>query len=192
MKKNILLFLALLPLCLLFQKEALAQNDRSAYTGNNTIRIDLEGIGQRYQFVSNQMLVRHNKETHRLECVVPVASLIPTNDSIPPDMAYEVLYGAKYPELLILIAEPEQQSSQGRFNPSTINRKTSINLQGVNNDTRIPVAYLKENTTIYFSTNFDLMLGNFQASMPVKYLPILTGRVLFSIEKAYWYNMTSN
>ncbi|GAB3539047.1 hypothetical protein GCM10027443_35140 [Pontibacter brevis] len=183
---KVFLGLLLLPL---FSLEVLAQDEREPYTGNNTIVVALEGIGQRYEFVSNQMMVRHNKATHRLECVLPVASLVPLNDTIPPAMAYEVLFGAKYPELRIMIEAPEQQANTGRFTPANRGCTTSISLQGVNNETIIPVSFLPENNTFYFSTNFDLMLNNFQASLPVKYVPLLTGRVHFSIERAQWSNL---
>lgn len=184
--QHILLFLLLCPLLCL---PANAQDERSPYTGNNTIIIAFEGLGKRYEFVSNQMLVRHNKERHTLECVLPVASLMPLSDTIPPAMAYEVLFGSKYPELVISIAAPVEQSSTGQFNPSSTNRTTTIILQGVNNETVIPIAILSDKNSFYFSTNFDLELENFQASLPIKYLPLLTGRVLFSIDRAYWYNL---
>jgi len=189
MKKYIQHIILLLLLYPLFYQPASAQNERAPYTGNNTIIVALEGIKHRYEFISNQLLVRHNEETHALECVLPIASLVPLNDTIPPGMAYEVLFGAKYPELLISIAAPEPQVSTGRYSPGTTERTTSINMQGVNNETVIPIAFLTDKNTFYFSTNFDLMLGNFQASVPVKYLPLLTGRVLFSIDKAYWYDL---
>lgn len=183
---NIFLILLLLPL---FSLKTQAQENRAPYTGNNTIVVALEGIGQRYEFVSKQLLVRHNKATHKLECVLPIASLVPLHSTTPPAMAYDVLFGAKYPELYIMIEAPEQQASTGRFTPANRSRTTSINLQGVNNETIIPVAFQPDKDTFFFSTNFDLMLGNFQASMPAKYLPLLTGRVLFSIERAQWYNL---
>lgn len=183
---HITLLLLLSPLLCL---QAYAQDERAPFTGNNTIIVALEGVGQRYEFISNQLLVRHNKETHALECVLPVASLVPLSNTTPPAMAYEVLFGAKYPELLISIATPELQAGAGRFDPALKDRTTSINLQGVNNETVIPIAFLEDNNTLYFSTSFDLMLDNFKASLPVKYLPFLTGRVLFSIDKAYWHNL---
>lgn len=189
MKNDIIPFFLLLLLLPFFGTQVLAQAEREPYTGNNTILVALEGIGQRYEFVSNQLLVRHNKATNRLECILPVATLVPLNPTVPPAMAYEVLFGAKYPELYIMIEAPEQQANTGRFTPANRGRTTSINLQGVNNETTIPVAFLPENNTFYFSTNFDLMLSNFQASMPVKYVPLLTGRVLFSIERAQWINL---
>jgi hypothetical protein len=163
-----------------------------SYTGNNRILVTLEGVGQRYEFISEHLLVRHNKDTQRLECILPVSSLVPLNDTIPAAMAYEVLFGAKYPEMLIGIEAPVQQFSGGRFEPATItmNRSTSIRLQGVNNDTIIPVAFLPDRNTLYFSTNFELMLDNYRASMPVKYLPVLTGRVLVSIERAHWFSLS--
>ncbi|WP_161887972.1 hypothetical protein [Pontibacter russatus] len=173
----------------LFGAQAIAQDEREPYTGNNTILIAFEGQGQRYEFKSEQMLVRHNRDRHTLECVVPVATLVPLNDTIPPAMAYEVLFGAKYPELLISIAAPEEQLNAAVFVPSTTNRTTTIVLQGINNETVVPIAILSDKNSFYFSTNFDLNLENFQASLPVKYLPVLTGRVLVSIDKAYWYNL---
>ncbi|MFD3001008.1 hypothetical protein ACFS7Z_11585 [Pontibacter toksunensis] len=189
MKNNIKRLFLLLLLLPLLSTEVQAQEEHEPYTGNNTIVVALEGIGQRYEFVSNQLLVRHNKTTNRLECILPISTLIPLDPAVPPAMAYEVLFGAKYPELYIMIEAPEQQVNTGRYTPLNRGRTTSINLQGVNNETTIPVAFLPENNTFYFSTNFDLMLSNFQASMPVKYVPLLTGRVLFSIERAQWINL---
>ena len=104
-------------------------------------------------------------------------------------MAYEVLFGAKYPELLISIAAPEAQLNAAVFVPATMNRTTTIVLQGINNETVVPIAILSDKNSFYFSTNFDLNLESFQASLPIKYLPVLTGRVLVSIDKAYWYNL---
>lgn len=180
---HIILLALLYPLLCL---KAVAQEERTPYTGNNSIIVALEGVDQRYEFISNQLLVRHNKARNTLECILPVSTLVPLNDTTPPAMAYEVLFGAKYPELLISIAAPEQQANTGLLNPASANRTTTIILQGVNNETVIPVAILSDKSTFYFSTNFEVMLGNFQASLPIEYLPILTGRVLFSIDKAYW------
>ena len=182
-----IIFLALL--CPLICTQAIAQDESEPYTGNNTIIVAFEGQGQRYEFKSDQMLVRHNKDRHTLECVVPVATLVPLSDTIPTGMAYEVLFGAKYPELLISIAAPEEQLNAAVFVPATMSRTTSIVLQGVNNETVVPIAILSDKNSFYFSTNFDLNLENFQASLPVKYLPVLTGRVLLSIDKAFWYNL---
>lgn len=189
MKNHIKRFFLILLLLPMFSTDILAQEEREPYTGNNTIVVALEGIGQRYEFVSNQLLVRLNKMTNRVECILPVSTLIPLDPAVPPTMAYEVLFGAKYPELIIMIEAPEQQANAGRYTPLNRGRTTSINLQGVNNETTIPVAFLPENDNFYFSTNFDLMLSNFQASMPIKYVPLLTGRVLFSIERAQWINL---
>ena len=180
---HVILLALLYPLLCL---QALAQEERTPYTGNNSIIVALEGVDQRYEFISNQLLVRHNKVRNTLECILPIATLVPLNDTTPSAMAYEVLFGAKYPELFISIAAPVQQASAGLLNPASSNRTTTILLQGVNNETVVPVAILSDKSSYYFSTNFDVMLGNFQASLPIEYLPVLTGRVLFSIDKAYW------
>ena len=189
MKIYILRLIFLAMFSSLISARAIAQDEREPYTGNNTIIVTFEGLGQRYEFKSDQMLVRHNRDRHTLECVLPVSTLVPLNDTIPPAMAYEVLFGAKYPELLISIAAPEAQLNAAVFVPATMNRTTTIVLQGINNETVVPIAILSDKNSFYFSTNFDLNLENFQASLPIKYLPVLTGRVLVSIDKAYWYNL---
>lgn len=182
--------LTLALVCLIPTMYAQAQDDRTNYTGNNTIMVSLEGLDQRYEFISKQMLVRLNKKTQTIECVLPVASLLPVRAGIPPAMAYEVLFGAKYPELVISIWLPTRNAGTTSLTPFNEDRTASITLQGVNNETVIPVAVLPDaDQAVYFSTNFDLMLDNFEASLPAKYLPLLTGRVMLSINKAYWYNL---
>lgn len=180
----------LLLLCLTFTStHALAQLNRGPYTGSNSIMVALEGPLTRYEYGSKQMLVRHNKASQQLELILPVATLLPLNDSVPPSMAYHTLFGAKYPELLINIHMPDQTLDQVRSAASVQNYTVSIQLQGVNNETRIPVAINRQENTIYFSTNFDLMLDNFQGSIPVEYLPLLTGRILISIDNAQWIDL---
>lgn len=187
-KKLYFPYLVLLLLLSVVCIQAKAQQEPSPYTGSNRIIIAFEGPTSRYEFVSQQMLVRHNQATQKLECIIPVATLLPLNDTIPEDMAFEVLFGAKYPQLYLNIDAPQQKISAGNITPEIIRRTISIDLQGVNNESAIPVAFTSENNSLYFSTNFDLMLDNFQASMPVKYLPQLTGRMQISIERARWIN----
>ncbi|GHA60621.1 hypothetical protein [Pontibacter akesuensis] len=180
----------LLLLCLgVTGSTAFAQTDRGAYTGSNSIMVALEGPLSRYEYGSQQLLVRHNKNSQQLELILPVASLLPLNDSVPPAMAYHTLFGAKYPQLLINIHMPDQTLELVRAAASVQDYTASIQLQGVNNETRIPVAINRKENTIYFSTNFDLMLDNFQGSIPVEYLPLLTGRILISIENAQWVDL---
>lgn len=189
--KRYLRLLLLLPLFLLLCLPARAQFENGPYTGSNRIIIALEGPTSRYEFVSQQLLVRYNKNTQQVECMLPVQSLVPLNDSIPANMAYDVLFGARYPQLFINIAAPVEKISSGSLVPETIDRTTSVGLQGVNNETVIPVAFTSENNALFFSTSFDLMLDNFQASLPLEYLPLLTGRVLITIDHARWVNIRS-
>lgn len=181
-------YLVLLLIAFLCGFTGYAQQEQTTYTGSNRVIIALEGQTNRYEFFSQQMIVRHNRATQKLECIIPVATLLPMNDTIPADMAFEVLFGAKYPQLYLNIDAPQQSISAGNLTPEIVRRTISIVLQGVNNESAIPVAFTSENNSLYFSTNFDLMLDNFQASLPVKYLPQLTGRMQISIDRARWVN----
>ena len=176
-------------LALLCNTTAVAQIERTSYTGNNRVVVALEGPFSRYEFTSQQMLVRYNKEAQVLECILPVETLIPLNDTIPADMAFDVLFGAKYPQLYIDIAAPVQKISAGNLTPETIRRTATIGLQGVRNNTVLPVAFTSENNSLYFSASFDLMLDNFNASLPIVYAPYLTGRILITLDRARWINM---
>ncbi|MCC9135999.1 hypothetical protein ACFSKU_16130 [Pontibacter silvestris] len=171
-----------------------AQSRVSAYTGSNTIIVNLEGKTGPYQYSSKDLLVRYNKATQKIECVLNLGSLYPTNENVPPTMAYDVLYGAKYPDLVLLIDAPAEKanaSNNTNIYPESLGKKTSISLQGITNQTVIPVLFTPDRNTIFFSTNFDLMLDNFQASIPAKYLPILTGRIQIFINNAKWTDIES-
>lgn len=159
---------------------------RRPFTANNFITLVLESPNGRYEFKSSELLVRYNRLTDQLECSVLINSLLPTSDTVPPGMAYEVLYGAKFPELVFQIDVPEEIISSGKPFPEPLNQRTYITLQGVTNQTRIPVIFTPDKNRLSFGTNFDLMLGNFEASIPVQYLPYLTGRLLINISNARW------
>ncbi|MBF9254682.1 hypothetical protein I2I11_15360 [Pontibacter sp. 172403-2] len=161
-----------------------------AYTSDNTILITLEGTGQPYVFTSDNLLVQYNQTTHRLECILDVSTLVPASDTAaPPAMAYEVLYGAKYPELSLEIDVPLDQVSGQDIERASVPRVTTVKLQGVSNETVIPVVFTPDNQSLLFSTNFDLWLNNFSATIPVEYVPLLTGRLFITINSARWVNM---
>lgn len=176
---------ALLTFTFAFNTYADAQA-RRPYTSNNYITIVLESPNGRYEFKSQDLLVRYNRLTDQLECSVMINSLAPTSDTIPAGMAYEVLYGAKFPEFAFQIDVPEEIISSGKPYPEPLTQRTYITLQGITNQTRIPVVFAPDRNRLSFGTNFDLQLDNFQASIPVRYIPVLTGRLLINISNARW------
>ena len=159
---------------------------RANYTSDNKVFVTLDGKTQAYTFTSNEMLVRYNSTTQKLECILNVATLLPANDSIPPNMAYDVFFGAKYPDLLFYIDAPVEKINGSKLYPGSINKTTTISLQGVSNQTVIPLAVTADRNAIVFNTSFDLMLDNFSASVPVQYFNLLTGRVMITINNARW------
>ncbi|MCX2741805.1 hypothetical protein [Pontibacter anaerobius] len=187
--KLYLLYLLLLFPLLFPASDATAQRNREPYTGNNRVLLALDGYAGRYQFISEQVLVRYNKDLQQLECVVPVETLVPLHDSIPQNMAYEVLFGAVYPQLYITLAAPVQQINAGSLSPETRRLSAAVRIQDVTDDTVVPVSFVPENNSFHFSTTFDLNLENFQASIPVAYVPLLTGRLLITVDRAHWIDL---
>ncbi|MBC5991377.1 hypothetical protein [Pontibacter cellulosilyticus] len=159
---------------------------RANYTSDNRVTVTLYGVTQPYTFTSDEMLVRYNNTTQKLECIINIATLLPANDSTPPTMAYDVFFGAKYPDLLMYIDAPVEKINGSNLFPGNINKTTTINLQGVANQTRIPLALAADRNAIVFNSSFDLWLDNFSASVPVQYFSLLTGRVLITINNAKW------
>ncbi|HEY4651475.1 MAG TPA: hypothetical protein VIG72_08670 [Pontibacter sp.] len=159
---------------------------RQPFTGRNLITVTLEGAKGRYEFRSQDLLVRYNRATEQLECSVLVNSLLPASDTIPAGMVYDVLYGARFPEFTFVIDVPKEIVNGGRTYAEPIRRRTSITLQGTTNEKNIAVVFAPEKNRITFGTDFDLVLANFQASIPAHYLPVLTGRLLITISNARW------
>lgn len=172
-------------LCLLTTAGVKAQT-RQPFTGKNLITIVLESNEGRYEFKSDQLLVRYNRTTEQLECSLLISSLYPVSDSIPANMAYDVLYGAKFPEFTFLINVPKDIINSERPYAEPLRQRTVFTLQGTTNQKNIPVLFVPDKRSMSFGTNFDLMLDNFQASVPARYLPLLTGRLLININNARW------
>ncbi|WP_139307873.1 hypothetical protein [Pontibacter flavimaris] len=192
MERNLrLLYLLLLLPLLLSAPDVVGQRNRTPYTGSNRVLLTLDGHSAPYEFVSDQMLVRYNKDLQQLECVLSLETLVPLQDTIPQNMAFDVLFGARYPQLYITMAAPERQINAGNLGSETIRRKTAVQLQSVTRDLVVPISFSPESSSLYFSTTLDLWLSDFQASLPVAYLPLLTGRVTITIDRARWMNLTS-
>ncbi|WP_299757378.1 hypothetical protein [uncultured Pontibacter sp.] len=185
-KKLQLIYLLLLLPLLLLTTTVSAQRNRNAYTGNNSVLVTLDGFTNRYEFKSEQTLVRYNKDTQQIECIIPVETLLPLRDTIPPSMAYDVLFGAVHPQIFISFAAPTQQINAANLSPENVNLKTYVRLQEVTNSLAAPVIFTPESTALHFSTTLDLQLSDFQASIPVAYLPLLTGRMMITIDRARW------
>ncbi|MEJ8802026.1 hypothetical protein [Pontibacter sp. H249] len=185
MLKSILYNILLLILFTFCAVKGNAQS-RSNYTSDNRVFVTLDGVSQAYSFSSNEMLVRYNRSTQKLECILNIATLLPANDSTPPNMAYDVFFGAKYPDLLFYIDAPIEKVNGSSLNPGSINKTTTISLQGVTKQTIVPLALTADRNAIVFNTSFDLMLDNFSASVPVQYFNLLTGRIMITINNAKW------
>lgn len=173
-------------LLLLCSTATIKAQTQQPFTGKNIITVVLESPDGRYEFQSRDLLVRYNRSTEQLECSVLINSLRPVSDTIPANMAYDVLYGAKFPELAFLIDVPKDMISSTRTFGEPQNQRTTITLQGNTNQQKIPVVFAPDKNTISFGTNFELMLDSFEASVPARYLPILTGRLLININNARW------
>ncbi|MFD2515489.1 hypothetical protein ACFSRY_16570 [Pontibacter locisalis] len=182
------IFLPLLLLLLMLYSPAKAQTN-AVYTGDNRAFVTLDGITKPYTFTSDQMLVKYNKTTQRLECILDLATLYPANDSTPPTMAYDVFFGAKYPDLVIYIDAPVEKINARNLYAESMEKKATVTVQGVANQTVIPVVFTPDKNSFIFSTNFDLMLDDFEASIPIKYIPVLSGRVVITINNARWIDM---
>jgi len=190
MPKLLLHTLYLLIILLFLPGKPINAQTNTAYTSGNTILATLEGITKPFVFTSDQLLVQYNQNTRKLECILNVATLLPVSDTAaPPAMAYEVLYGAKYPELYFEIDMSSDQVSSPNLDRESILLPAKIRLQGVANETVIPVIISPDKQSLLFSTNFDLWLDSFQAIIPVKYTPLLTGRLFITIRSARWANL---
>lgn len=175
-------------LVLLFFLSSLIVNaqSNSNYTSDNKVMVKLYGIDQAYTFHSDDLLVRYNKTTQKLECILNIATLVPLNDTIPANMAYDVFFGAKFPDLLLYIDAPIEKINGSNLYPGSINKVTTISLQGISKQTTTPITLMASRNAIVFNTSFDLMLDNFSASVPIEYYKVLTGRIMIAINNAKW------
>lgn len=160
----------------------------AVYTSDNRALVTIDGLTRPYTFTTDQLLVRYNRTTQKLECILDLATLLPANDTIPPTMAYDVFFGAKYPDLLIYIDAPVEKINAGNLYTEAMSKKATVTIQGVANQTTIPVVFTPDKSSFIFSTNFDLMLDDFEASIPRKYIPFMSGRVVITINNARWIN----
>lgn len=174
------LLLLLIPL-------AMGQN-RSAFTNGNTIFLTIEGIDTSYEFSSNEMLVRYNQNTQRLECVLNLSNLIAANNASPLSMAYDLFFAAKYPEFIIELEAPTEKINAGNLSTQTLNLGSRVFFQDMIREQMMPVLFTPEKRAIMFSTSFDILLDNYQIRLPAKYTPMLTGRILVSISNARWFD----
>lgn len=163
-----------------------AQQHRIPYTSNNSIFISLVGERSTYDFASNKMLVRYNENTRKIECLLPIAMLLPANDSTPIAMAQDVFFASRFPEIYFEIEAPVEQINAGNLDRQALNSRIFINIQGVIKETVVPVTFTPDRNMVIFSTSFEVMLQDMRLKVPARYTPILTGRILFTIHSARW------
>ncbi len=170
---------------LLVQAVAYSQSQQY-YTGGNNIIITLEGTDNRYEYRSEEMLVRYNDDTHKLECVLPIDNLRPANDYSPASMLHDLFYTAKFPELQIEIDAPVEKINAGNLYAEVLNKKIRVLLQGKIKEMNNQVTFTPDKRALMFSTSFELTFNNLNILVPAKYIPMLTGRILVTISNARW------
>jgi hypothetical protein len=163
-----------------------AQQTRIPYTSNNNILISLEGPKGTYEFSSGMLLVRYNENTRRVECLLPLSNLLPTNDSTPAVMVQDVFFTSRYPDIYIEIDAPVEKINSGNRSRQSLNTRLYINIQGITREMVTPVTFTPDQNTISFSSSFDIMLQEMRLKVPARYTPLLTGRILFTIHNARW------
>lgn len=176
---------------LMMTAQALAQQNRIPYTSNNSVFIMMEGAGGTYDFSSGKMLVRYNENTRRIECLLPLANLQPANDSTPIVMVHDVFFSSRYPDIYIEIEAPIEQINAGNRNRQTHNSRLFINIQGIIKETVVPVTFTPDRNMIIFTSTFDIMLQDMRLKVPARYTPLLTGRILFTINSARWADLNT-
>ena len=182
MVKN-LLFLIFVVLVLALP--AMSQTPAPFTTGNSTI-VTIGGNTENYEHVSPELLVRYNQNTQNVECVLNVASLRPANLSAPLGLVQDVFFASKYPEFILEFKVPAENVTSERAGVQDLECRASVTFQGITNETVIPVQFTSNKQSLVFSSNFDIMIDNFQGSIPAKYLPILNGRITITIQNAQW------
>jgi hypothetical protein len=179
--------------CLLFLLTTLPHaafpQARIAYTSNNTIFITIEGFKSNYDFASKKLLVRYNKETRKLECVLPFNTLVVANDSTQIIMAQDIFYTSRYPDLIIEIEAPVDRINAGDMSVNTKNSRFIMFVQGMPLEMTAPVQFTPDEQAITFSTSFDVLLERYSILVPAKYVPRLTGRIFFTISNARWIDL---
>lgn len=179
-------FLLLFVLCV-FTSQAGAQT-RQQYTGSNIILLGFESNEGIIEFGSDNLQVRYIQQTQQIECRLPVSSLYPLHDEVPADMAYDVMFGSKYPELVFYIDAPDEIINGPMLSQEAELTRATVEFQGTPNETKVPVMFASDRGVIVLSTSFDLRMSHFRATLPAKYLPLLTGRILIKIRNARWLN----
>ncbi|MCC9167485.1 YceI family protein [Pontibacter harenae] len=165
---------------------------RTPFTNGNTTIVTVKGNTADYDYVTPELLVRYNNTTQNVECVLNVASLRPANAEAPPGLVQDVFFVSKYPEFILEFKVPAESVAANRTGVQDLNTRASITFQGITNEVLIPVHLSSDKQSIVFSTNFDMMLDNHQGSIPAKYLPVLSGRIVITIQNARWANITPN
>ncbi|WP_114782304.1 hypothetical protein [Botryobacter ruber] len=170
-------------LCLYLKTNAQTQ---ASFTSGNTMLLAIESTSGMYEYSSNQLLVRYNEKTKKMECILDVTTLLPANNFSPLVIPQDIFFTAKYPEVLIEIDAPDQNIRAGSAAPQAGKRAAIIYFQGVPIEMTIPVTFTPDARWVLFSTTFDLLLPDYEVTVPAKYLPVLTGRLIFTIRNAHW------
>lgn len=161
---------------------------RQQYTGSNVILIGIESEKGLLEYRSDELQVRYNKEINKIECRLPVNTLYALNDSTPVDLAYSVLFGSKYPELVFLIDAPSDIVNAPKLNAEPNLQRATVEFQGTINETKVPVVFASDKGVINLSTSFVMVMGHFNATLPAPYIPFLNGRIHVAIRNARWLN----
>jgi len=176
--------LLLLISCLVFQNL-----QAQLYTDKNNITVLIEGHKQHYSYTSDNLLVKLDENTNRLECILTVNTLEPNDNLSDPVIPEDVFYARKYPQFRVVMFLPKElvaANNQDFLTRKDLMVKAQLYFQGLTRDVEVPLQFTSERNYISFNTSFTFSLQDMRALMPQMYMNMLTGLIRVSIVNATW------
>ncbi|MDX5347775.1 MAG: hypothetical protein LPK19_11065 [Hymenobacteraceae bacterium] len=156
------------------------------YTADNTVRIYIEGTDQLYEYTSDKLMVRLNDETQKIECILPIESLVPANVLSPQVLAYDVFFEQKYPLFQFQFNAPIETLNKQNLNSEPMQLTGKVQFQGRDGDQIFPTVFMPYEESFSFRTNFNFTIQAMEGTLPRKYKTMLTGFIRVQVLNATW------
>ena len=177
---------AIFPVVLFISSPCNAQVDKS-FTGNNEGIFQIMGNEQPYNFLSNDIQTRLDKDRRQIEVILPIKSLEPADDPLHMEILHDV-FPPRFVTQFYLTANFDREIISTEDFSQPVNLKLDGVLTFEEEQVYLPVeiSIFSVDETIFYNMtarfDLDLLDRNYEG----KYKEIITGEFLMVVNDARW------
>ncbi len=168
----------------------LLQRD-NAYAISNKANVLLHGVEQDFEFNTNDLRSRYNRQRQQFEFMLPLASVIARRDTSHQQIMTDLFFSGRRAQFIYITAEfAENLTNFEEYKvPREVELNSVVTIQDQSYDIPLLMSIMFDRQRVmYYSLSININLRQFGKEVPPQYASRLTGSMLITVPEGRWAN----